>query len=102
MENAVDGPSFVNFVRITTKILENAYLICAAVLVCYGLSNTIVKVQEQNIGVKFGVEVVPKIKFPSITFCYKYKHGSKNALLTYNNQLFQKWQKSGNTFYLLK
>ena len=104
MENAVDVPgcSFINVVKVIVRILKITYLIFAVAFVCYGLYNTIVKVQQKNISVNLGVQVVPKIKFPSITFCYKYKHGSKNALLTYNNQLFQKWKKSGNTFYLLK
>ena len=99
MENAIDAPicSFTNIVKIIVKILKISYLIFAAVFVCYGLYNTIAKVQQQNISVKLGVQVVPKLKFPSVTFCHKYKHGSKNALLTYSHHLFDKWKKSGNT-----
>ena len=98
MESPTGVPicSFLSIVKVIAKILKNAYLIFAAVFLCYEFYNTIDKVRQQKISVNLGVEVVPKIKYPSITFCHKYKHGSKNALLTYNNQLFGKWKKSGN------
>ena len=98
MENHIDIPiwSFPNIVKTITKILKIAYLIFAVVLVCYGLYNTVIKVQQQNVSIKLGVKVLSKIKFPSVTFCHKYKHGGKNALLTYSHQLFEKWKKSGN------
>ena len=98
MENGIEvsSCSFLGVVKTIVKCIKVAYLICAIAFVCYGLYNTIEKLRHQHISVASGVEVVSKFKFPSVTFCYKYKHGSKNALLTYNNQLFGKWNKSGN------
>ena len=97
MENDVIAPSdfFLGIVNAVVKCLRIAYLIFAAVFVCHGLYNTILKVQNQHISVASGVDVVSKFKFPSVTFCHKYKHGSKNALLTYSNKLFGKWKNSG-------
>ena len=92
--------SFANIVKIIVNIFKCAYLIFAAIFVCYGFYNTIVKIQQHSIGIKYGVQVVPKIKFPSVTFCHKYKHGGKNALLTYTHQLFEKWKKSGKICHI--
>ena len=88
--------------RLLAKAIRCAYIVFGTSLVCYGLLKTIEKVTEGNILVKEGVRVLANIKYPSVTFCYKYKHGSKDAEDTYNLYFAEEWKKSGkryNIFY---
>ena len=78
------------------KVVRIAYLIVAIVFVANGLYLTLRKVKQQNVNVRFGINHISKVKFPSVTFCYKYKHGGKDAILAYRDQLFEKWKESGN------
>ena len=97
MVEAIDMPktSFSTILKAIVTIVKTAYLIFAALFVCYGFYNTVARVQQGTINVKSGVQVVSKVKFPSITFCHKFRYGGKDALLAYSNLLFQKWKKSG-------
>ena len=76
------------------KGIRIAYMLFAMLFVCQGLYNTLIKVQQQNVNVRSAIKYLSKIKLPSITFCHKYKHGGKEAILNYNKQLFEKWTKS--------
>ena len=88
--------SFEKTLKGIVNVIRIAYLIFAVTFVFWGLYSTLMKVQQQNIHVRLGIDHASKIRFPSVTFCYKYKHGSKEALLGYNYQLFDRWKKSGN------
>ena len=87
--------SFHNTLQQIVKVVRLAYLILAVVLVCRGLYETFTKVQEQAINVRAERKLVSSIKFPSVTFCYKYKHGTKEVMSAYSHQLFDKWKESG-------
>ena len=87
--------SFQNTLHQIVKVVRLAYLILAVVLVCRGLYVTITKVQQQAINVRAERKLVSSIKFPSVTFCYKYKHGTKGVMSAYKYQLFDKWKESG-------
>ena len=85
----------VNNPKISVKAIKIAYIILASCFVCHGFYKTMEKMKEGNILVRDQVYVLPKIKYPSVTFCYKYKHGSKKALETYASHFTQKWKASG-------
>ena len=75
--------------------IEIVYILFATGLLSYGFIETIEKMNEGNILVKEEVRVLPKIKYPSVTFCYKYKHGTKVAIHTYNSHFAAKWKRLG-------
>ena len=54
-----------------------------------------VKVNQSHILINEEVVVAEKYTYPSITFCYKYKHGGKDVLKNYYPSLFDKWKKLG-------
>ena len=97
-----DSPS-KTIIKQTVRIVRNMYLLCAVVFVSHGLYKTLRKVQEQNVNVSTEIKLVSKIKFPSVTFCHKYKHGGKDAMLAYSNQLLGKWKESGknNSYHVI-
>ena len=86
---------FLLIVKTIAKILKILYLILATIFVCHSLYTTVSKVEKEKVNIKVGVTVISKIKFPSITFCHKYKHGGKDALTAYSTHLFESWKKSG-------
>ena len=87
----------VNNPKISATAIKITYIILASGFVCHGFYKTMEKMKEGNILVKEAVYVLPKIKYPSVTFCYKYKHGSKKALETYASYFTQRWKASGES-----
>ena len=85
----------VNHINKVINAIEIVYIAFATGLLCHGFFETIDKMNEGNILVKEEVRVLPKIKYPSITFCYKYKHGTKLAIHTYNSHFTENWKRSG-------
>ena len=75
--------------------IEIVYILFAMGLLSYEFCEIIEKMNEGNILVKEEVRVLPKIKYPSVTFCYKYKHGTKLAIHTYNYHFTENWKRSG-------
>ena len=71
------------------------YLLLALTFVGHGLYKTIIKMKAEHILAKETHLLPDKIEYPSITFCYKYKHGGKDALGTYYKNFFEKWKRSG-------
>ena len=71
------------------------YVLFALLFVSYGLHKTIIKMKDERTLVKESHLVPDKIKYPSITFCYKYKHGGKDAFGIYYKKFFEKWKRSG-------
>ena len=78
-----------------TKVINITYIVFASCLVCYGLYKSIERMKEGKVLVREEVRVLPKMKYPSVTFCYKYKHGRKEAMQTYRSHFIEKWKKSG-------
>ena len=98
MAVAVDGLSKQSFkftLQQMVKVVRIVYVVVAIVCVGKGLYQTLIKVQKENVNIRSGIDHESKIKFPSVTFCYKYKHGGKDAILAYHNQLFEGWKESG-------
>lgn len=84
-----------NKLKMVAKAIEIAYILFASCILCHVVYRTIEKMNEGNVLVKEEVRVLPKVKYPSVTFCYKYKHGTKFAIHTYNSHLAKNWLKSG-------
>ena len=78
-----------------SKFALFVYLLLALGFVCHGFYRTILKMADEQVLIREAQLVPDKIKYPSITFCYKYKHGSKDAFGTYYKRFFEKWKKSG-------
>ena len=77
------------------KLIRTGFLIFGIGFVLYGFYRTMLKVSQQNILIAEEVVVKEKFTYPSITFCYKYKHGGKDVFRNYYPSLYNKWKKSG-------
>ena len=69
--------------------------------VCYGFYKTMLKVHKGNVLIREEVRVKHKYTYPSITFCYKFKHGTKDVLRNYYPYLYNKWKNSGMFYYII-
>ena len=77
------------------KVIRCGFLFFGIGFVLYGFYGTMVKVNQSHILINEEVVVEEKYTYPSITFCYKYKHGGKDVLKNYYPSLFDKWKKLG-------
>ena len=84
------------------KIIRVGFLFFGIGFVLYGFYGTMVKVNQSHILMSEEVVVKEKYTYPSITFCYKYKHGDKNVLKNYYPSLFDKWKHLGKLIRPLK
>ena len=64
-----------NLLKLCFKLIRFAYIGIAIYYVCYGYYTTILMAKEANLMVKDEVSVLEKYRYPSLTFCYLYKHG---------------------------
>ena len=82
-------------------ILRMIYVAIGTVVVCYGFQRGYKKFISHNIVIKEQVYTLDKMRYPSITFCYKFKHGSKDVIQSYYPFLFQMAEEKGikHTFY---
>ena len=87
--------SFHRILQQVVKFVRLAYLLLAVALVCQGLYVTLAKVRQETVSVRDERKLVSSIKFPSVTFCYKFKHGTKEVMSAYSHQLLDKWKQSG-------
>ena len=76
-------------------ILRMIYVGIATVVVCYGFHKGYKKLVNNDILVREQVYALDKMKYPSITFCYKFKHGSKDVVQNYYPHLFEMAKKKG-------
>ena len=82
------------------KGVRTAFVIFGIVYVMYGFIKSMQKFQEGNVNIKEEVISQKKFRYPSVTFCYKYKHGTKDVLHNYYPDLYEKWRKSGNAIFI--
>ena len=87
--------------RHTLNVFRFLYLVIATGVVCHGFINSYEKMREQRVLLKEEILVLDKMRYPSITFCYKYKHGSKEAVRNYYPYLFEKAKHEGTDIYLI-
>ena len=89
-----------NCSRIIPKVVRSIFVLIALSFFCRAFHQTMIKAKQGNILIKEEVRVFPRYTYPSITFCYKYKHGSKDALRNYDPYLYERWKISGNSSFL--
>ena len=77
------------------RVVRGIFVLFAIFFVCRAFYKTLLKAQDGNVLIKEEVRVFHRYKYPSITFCYKYKHGGKEVLRNYYPRLYKKWKKSG-------
>ena len=77
------------------NVVRGIFLIFGMTVVLYGFYGTMREVNQMKVLLQEEVEIKEKYLYPSITFCYKYKHGGKEALRNYYPFLFEKWKDQG-------
>ena len=55
------------------------YVVIAVVVVCHGFHQAFIKFKNEDVSTRQEYQALDKIRYPSVTFCYKYKHGSKRV-----------------------
>ena len=83
------------------KWIRRVFLLFAAVFVCRSFYRTMEKANEDNVLVKEEVHAPLKYRYPSMTFCYKFKHGHKDIVRNYYPELYEKWKNSSNNFFIV-
>ena len=78
----------INFVRCV-------YVVVATIIVCRGFYHAYEKFRSEDVSTRQEYNSVDKLRYPSITFCYKYKHGSKRAFDNYLLRLAKKAKHEG-------
>lgn len=82
--------------RVILNLIKLLYIIFASIMIWHLGIGIWEQIRQGRIHVQEHNRVLPKIKYPSITFCYKYKHGSKKAIHTYSSYFAESWKQSGN------
>ena len=77
------------------NVVRGIFLTFGMIVVLYGFYGTMREVNQMKVLLQEEVEIKEKYLYPSITFCYKYKHGGKEALRNYHSFLFEKWKDQG-------
>ena len=72
------------------------YLSIAIVVVSKGFYSGYNKLIEEDISYRQENKVFEKMRYPSVTFCYKYNHGSKKVMDNYLPMFYEIAQKNGN------
>ena len=77
--NKMTTHSSENLLKLCIKLIRVVYIGVAIYYVCYGYYTTILMAKEANLMVKDEVSVLKKYRYPSLTFCYLYKHGVRQT-----------------------
>ena len=87
--------TFEKLSKCSPTAIKGIYIFLAVSFVCHGFYKTSMKLQEEQVLIK-EVQLDPKkVKYPSVTFCYKFKHGGKDVFGTYYQKFYAKWKQSG-------
>ena len=79
------------FIRFTRYL----YVLIAMVLVCLGFYNAYEKFQSEDVSTRQEYRTSAQRRYPSITFCYKYKHGSKRVIDNYLPKFYEEAKRKG-------
>ena len=71
------------------------YVVVATGIVCRGFYHAYKKFISEDVSTRQEYNTVDKLRYPSITLCYKYKHGSKRILDNYLPKFTEKAQNEG-------
>ena len=55
------------------------YIVIAMVLVCHGFYQAYIKFKNEDVSTRQEYQALDKLRYPSVTFCNKYKTGSKRV-----------------------
>ena len=78
-----------------TKAVRIIFVLFGIGYVLYSFTRTLQKYKEGNVLAKQETKYFDKYRYPSVTFCYKFKHGSKDVMNNYYPSLYKKWQATG-------
>ena len=78
-----------------TKAVRIMFVLFGIGYVLYSFTRTLQKYKEGNVLAKQETKYFDKYRYPSITFCYKFKHGSKDVMNNYYPSLYKKWKATG-------
>ena len=102
--------STIGAANILLKCIRLTYIGGAMCFVGYGYYTTILLAKEGTLLVKDEVKVLPKYRYPSVTFCYVFKghisntypnrKGDKHVWSLYYHHNLEKWKRSGTQSYL--
>ena len=98
LTKSVELKDSLKITHLVTKLVRTGFVIFGVVYVLYGFAKTMQKFKAGNVLVKEEVFYPQKYVYPSITFCYKYKHRGKNIINAYFQDLFEKLKQSGKLF----
>ena len=71
------------------------YVVIAAMVVCHGFYNAYQKMMTEDVSTRHENKAVDKLRYPSLTFCYKYKHGSKQVFDNYLPRFYEQAKTNG-------
>ena len=74
------------------------YVVIAAMVVCHGFYNAYQKMMTEAVLIRHENQAVDKLRYPSITVCYKYKHGSKLVFDNFLPRFYEEAKRKGNLF----
>jgi len=83
-------------------ILDGArflYLVIAIVVVSRGFYKAYRKMIEEDLSYRQEIQFNKTMRYPSVTFCYKYNHGSKKVMDNYFSEFYEKSRNSGKYKY---
>ena len=98
MDDGIDVKAGCQHRKCSQKLLQflrKGYVILGILCVCYGFYITMSKVKDGHLLVNEKVLVLKKYTYPSVTFCYKFKHGNKAALENYYPYIYEQGKTSG-------
>ena len=96
----------IGVLKLLLTLIRSFYIGGAICFVGFGYYTTILKAKAGYRNVEEEVNVLPKYRYPSLTFCYVFKdsgkHNSGKYVWTlFYRHLIQKWKQSGKSSYFV-
>ena len=79
------------------SVVRCIYVLVAAGIVCRGFYHAIEKFISEDVSTRQEYHTVERRRYPSITFCYKYKHGTKRVIDNYLPKFKDKAKEKGTS-----
>ena len=92
VENRNNSVGYVDKLITYTRYL---YLLIGMVLVCLGFYNAYFKFQSEDVSTRQEYKTSDQKRYPSLTFCYKYKHGTKRMIDNYLPKFYEEAKRRG-------
>ena len=83
--------------------IRGIYAFVAAVLVSHGFYHAFQKMRNEDVLTRRETLVFDKMRYPSVTFCYKYQHGTKIVVDKFLPKLYEEAERKGleTYFYII-